>query len=260
MPNNAVLFSADAKSMYTNIDTDIGISALQDFLLLNAFHILASFPIQPFLQILEIVMKNNIFAFQDSYWLQLSGTAMGTPPACAYATLTYGHYENTVILLTYNSNLLYYRSYIDDIFGIWIPSATDNLKTWESFKKSLNNWGKLEWLIEEPSQVTNFLDLTLRISNSKIETKTFQKQMNQYLGLVRTPSCLKDLIIGETQRYWLQNSKPDFETILLKDIQCIIERGHKLESLIPLFKQAVAAINAKALHTYRQKKTQMITH
>jgi len=181
-----------------------------NFLLTNAPHIPANFPIQPFLQILEIVMKINIFAFQDSHWLQLSGTAMGTPAACAYATLTYGHYKNTVILPTYNSNLLYYRRYVDDKFGIWIPSATDNLQAWESFKKSLNNWVKLEWLIEEPSQATNFLDLTLHISNSKIETKMFQKPMNLYLyipaGLAHPPSCLKGLIIGETQRYGLQKS------------------------------------------------------
>jgi hypothetical protein len=258
LPNNAVLFSADAKSMYTNIDTDIGIKALQDFLLTNAPHIPANFPIQPFLQILEIVIKNNIFAFQDSHWLQLSGTAMGAPAACAYATLTYRHYENTAILPTYNSNLLYYRRYIDDIFGIWIPSATDNLQAWESFKKSLNNWENLEWLIEEPSQATNFLDLTLRISNSKIETKTFQKPMNLYsyipAGSAHPPSCLKGLIIGETQRYWLQNNKHDFKTILSKFIQRLKECGHKLGKLVPLFKQAAAAIDAKAFHSYKQNK------
>jgi len=70
-------------------------------------------------------MKNNIFAFQDSHWLQLSGTAMGTPTVCAYATITYGHYKNTLILPNFSNNLLYYKRYIDDIFGIWIPSATD---------------------------------------------------------------------------------------------------------------------------------------
>jgi hypothetical protein len=252
LPRNTVLFSADAKSMYTNIDTDMGITAIRNFPLVNSSQISANFPTQPFLQILEIVMKNNIFAFQDTHWLQLSGTAMGRPAACAYATITYGHYKNTEILPRFSDNLLYYKRCIDDTFGIWIPSAVNNSSTWESFKRSLNNWGNLEWLIEEPSKVTNFLDLILKISNLKITTKTFQKQMNLYLyipeGSAHPPSCLKGLIIGESQRYWLQNNKSIFITILSKFIQCLTERGHKLESLIPLFNQAVAAIDTKAFH------------
>jgi hypothetical protein len=75
-------------------------------------------------------MKNNIFSFVDTYWLQLCGTAMGTPVACAYATLTFGQHENTVILSTFSTNLLFYRRYIDDIFGIWLPTP-DNTLTWK---------------------------------------------------------------------------------------------------------------------------------
>jgi hypothetical protein len=50
-------------------------------------------------------MNNNIFAFGDSHWIQLSGTTMGTPVACAYATMSYGHFENTEILTTFEPNL-----------------------------------------------------------------------------------------------------------------------------------------------------------
>jgi hypothetical protein len=59
-------------------------------------------------------MQNNIFSFADTYWLQLSGTAMGTPVACAYATVTFGHYKNTTILPEFAPQLLYYKLYIDD--------------------------------------------------------------------------------------------------------------------------------------------------
>ena len=92
---NATLFSANAKSMYTNIDTNLGIETLKIFLQVNSDRISPSFPTNLFLQITETVMKNNIFSFQDTYWQQLSGTAMGAPVACAYATVTYGHYKNS---------------------------------------------------------------------------------------------------------------------------------------------------------------------
>ena len=92
-PNNAVIFSADAKSMYTNIDTDITIASFQEFFTRNFTKIPTDFPVNLFLEILEKVMKNNIFDFGDTYWQQMSGTAMDPPTACAYATIAFEHFE-----------------------------------------------------------------------------------------------------------------------------------------------------------------------
>jgi hypothetical protein len=202
-------------------------------------------------------MKNNIFSFQDAYWQQLAGTAMGTPVACAYATVTHGHFENSDILPTFSSNLLYYRRFIDDVFRIWIPSTTGNdLETWEAFMKKLNNWGALEWVIEEPSKKTNFLDLTLQISDSKIVTETYQKDMNLYLYIpaasAHPPSCLKGPITGEMHRYWMQNNTKDFQEILSKLIQHLTERGHSLDNLIPLLCHTAAILDSSAASTTRQ--------
>jgi hypothetical protein len=129
VPGTAKLFSADATSMYTNIDTHTGMNAIRNFLADNAASIPASLPTTLFLETMQIVMENNIFRFGDSFWLQLCGTAMGTPVACAYATVSYGQHENTEILPRFSSNLLYFKRYIDDIFGIWLPSAANNTHT-----------------------------------------------------------------------------------------------------------------------------------
>jgi hypothetical protein len=82
IPDNALLFSADAKSMYTNIDTTVGLQSFHAFLEHNKDWIPENFPTELFLKILELVMNNNIFSFADTKWLQLSGTAMGTTAAC----------------------------------------------------------------------------------------------------------------------------------------------------------------------------------
>ena len=92
-------------------------------------------------------MDNNVFCFGNTYWLQLSGAAMGMPAACAYATISYGQHENAVILPTFSSNLLYFKRYIDDFFGIWLPPSNNKLATWEAFKTCINNWGCLSWVI-----------------------------------------------------------------------------------------------------------------
>jgi len=65
--------------MYTNIDTDLGIYTFKEFLQHNQDKIPKDFPTNLFLRILESVMQNNIFTFADTFWLQVSGTAMGTP-------------------------------------------------------------------------------------------------------------------------------------------------------------------------------------
>jgi len=218
IPEGALLFSADATSMYTNIDTETGVSAIRDFIATNLRYLPQDFPTELFLQILSIVMENNIFTFAGTYWLQLSGTAMGTPAACAYATVSYGHHENTKILPAFRSQLLYYKRYIDDIFGIWLPPLRDQAETWNSFKHELDNWGKLKWIVEEPSLHTN-----------------------------HPPSCLKGLITGEVRRYFLQNNSEDFEKILIKFIGRLTDRGHKLQDITPLLLQAAATIDRETI-------------
>ena len=76
---------------------------------------------------------------------------MGAPCACAYATITFGHYENCNILSEFAQHIIYYRRYINDISGIWIPPDTQQEATWQSFEKKLNNRGSLEWIIIKPS-------------------------------------------------------------------------------------------------------------
>jgi hypothetical protein len=201
IPNNALFFSADAVSMYTNIDTETGINAIKSFIQTNRDKIPDNFPSNLFIHILDLIMRNNIFSFADTYWLQLAGTAMGTPVACAYATVTFGHYENTTILPNFSEQLFYYKRYIDDIIGIWIPPEQNQLATWNRFKETLNDWGHLQWKSEEPSKKTVFLDLELELQNSTVITKTFQKKMNLYLYIppmsAHPPSCLKGLVTGE---------------------------------------------------------------
>jgi hypothetical protein len=247
IPSNAVLFSADAKSMYTNIDTKIGLQSFKSFLELNKDLIPNNFPTNLFLKILETVMSNNIFSFADTKWLQLSGTAMGTPTACAYATITYGHHENTEILTKFTPNLLYYRRYIDDIFGVWVPPESNQTAVWKNFESTLNAWGSLEWIIEKPSYKTVFLDLNIELINSKIQTSTFQKSLNLYLYLpprsAHPPSCFKGLIAGEMRRYWLQNNQTGFISILEKLIIRLTERGHQLKDIIPILQHTATQLN-----------------
>jgi len=168
IPPEALLFTADTTSMYTNIDITTGVLAVRDFITANLNSLPSNFPTDLFLQILSIVMENNVFTLADMYWLQLVGTAMGTPVACSYVMVSFGHYKNTTILPNFLPNLLYYKRYIDDVFGIWIPTQDNHSESWETFKTTLNNWGSLKWKVQELSKDTVFLDQRKVHSNLNI--------------------------------------------------------------------------------------------
>jgi len=96
--------------MYTNIKTDAALEELQPL----PIHVRDA---------LELIMNNNVFQFSDTYWKQTSGTAMGTPPACMWATLFFNSHEKK-LCTTYNRWLLDWARYIDDGIGIWDWTCT----------------------------------------------------------------------------------------------------------------------------------------
>jgi len=252
IPPGAKLFTADATAMYTNIDVNTGLMAFRTLFNTYKDAIPQTFPTEFFLSTLEIVMKNNIFTFGDTSWLQLQGTAMGTPAAPLYSIITFGIHENTQILNNFQQNLFFYRRYIDDILGIWVESSETD---WQEFKVKLNQFGTLKWNIEELTEHTNFLDLQISIENNKIQTKTFQKDMNLYTYIpplsAHPNSCFKGLITGEILRYWCQNSnKNDFINITSLFIQRLVNRGHQINDIVKTLMSAAASIDNAATGTY----------
>ncbi len=116
------------------------------------------------------------------------------PCLCVYV----GWIWNKLSLNTFKARLsqpqlLYYKRYIDDIFGIWVPPNRNRLATWNAFKTALNNWGKLEWVIEEPFLKTTFLDLKITIEGSSFITLTYQK-IYESLSLHPTFFCSSSLL------------------------------------------------------------------
>ena len=76
----------------------------------------------------------------------------------------------------------------------------DDTTAWLDFKRDLNHFGILTWEINEPSLLVDFLDLTISIKNGRVETRTFQKELNLYLYLppasAHPRNCIKGTIYG----------------------------------------------------------------
>jgi len=247
LPVNSRLSTSDAISMYTNIHTEHGIDTIAKWLDLHRSDLPKNFPPNSILvNVLKEVMTNNVFCLDDTYWHQISGTAMGTSVACAYATIYYSYWEETTLLPKYRKYIFFYRRFIDDIFLVWNapPSQPDTL--WENFKTDMDAFGDLRWTPEPLTTSVTFLDLSIVLTiNRQIKTKTFQKDLNLYLYIpahsAHPPGCLKGIIFGELRRYWNQNSDTkDYIHIAGQFYKRLLARGFRSKQINPLFLEAAA--------------------
>jgi hypothetical protein len=230
LPPGALLFKADAESMYTNIDTEHAVEVINHWLddLSSKSQLPKGFPLEPLKQALEIVMRNNVFEFGDTRFLQLMGTAMGTSVACMYATIYFAIHEIETLIPNFGQNLFFIKRYIDDLIGIWI--ARDPSITWEGFSASLNSFGLLRWDIDEPSSSINYLDLTITIKDRRIITRTYQKEMNLYQYLPphssHPQSTQRGMIYSLMRTYYKQNThKQDYISTVILMFHHLLARG-----------------------------------
>lgn len=131
IPKKAILFTIDVDSLYTNIETKEGIQAVKEIFQKNYDK---KRPDKELLQLLEINLTKNDFEFDDKFFLQIKGTAMGKKFAPAYADIFMASWETAALEKCSLKPLHYYR-YLDDIWGIWTHSKNE----FETFLNILNN-------------------------------------------------------------------------------------------------------------------------
>ena len=79
-------------------DTNHRFISIKNFLYENIENTKKDYQHKLIIQLLQIVMKYNIFLSRFVFFLQDQGTAMGTSVACKYATLYFGgHIKNYII-------------------------------------------------------------------------------------------------------------------------------------------------------------------
>jgi hypothetical protein len=83
------------------VQPDVGINAIQIWAEAYPSTVPKDGPQELLIKLLEIVIRRNMFSFDDTSWLQESDTAMGTPYACSYATLSYALHKVQNILATF---------------------------------------------------------------------------------------------------------------------------------------------------------------
>lgn len=240
LPPNALLFTADATSMYTNIPTVRALRLIGEYLTRKQF---AGIPVTCVMKALKIVMKNNVFKFGDTYWLQKTGTAMGTPPAPPWAILYYAVFED-VFLPEFSDSLLLYRRFIDDVFGIFLvdPSQPDRFQ--ELINAMNHRKCQLEWIVQPLSRSVDFMDLRISLNGTQLTTTLFEKDhcLHLYIPPIscHPPGLLPGMVHGGIFRIFQLCSDPTDQIRRTLDLFRNLQyRGYQSRVLKPLFKKAI---------------------
>ena len=167
----------DVESLYTNIDTRMGLEAVQTLMDENPD---PSRPDQD-IRLLDISLSKNDFEFDNQYYLQVKGTAMGKLFAPAYANIYMATWESTILPKCSKSPIHYYR-FLDDIWGIW----THGEEEFQRFIQTLNSHHPSIKIKPLSSPISmDFLDVTTFRgpdfdTTGQLDTKVFFKPTDSH--------------------------------------------------------------------------------
>ena len=208
------LITLDVDSLYTNIYNPDGLEAVQTCFMA---HPQPNRPDPELQQLLELSLLHNDFNFNNEWFLQISGTAMGKKFAPNYANIFLAEWERTALLQCPLKPTCFLR-FLDDIFIIWPYSLAE----FGTFFEILNNNHptiKLKSTIDLYS--TNFLDITIfkgpTYNSSRIlDTKVYFKPTDTHRLLHKTSyhpgHTFKGILKSQILRYHRICSNPaDFE-------------------------------------------------
>lgn len=184
VPPNAALVTLDVSSLYTNIDTSMGLQMVKEAMTQNKD---PKRPDHEILSLLETCLNHNTFVFNDNEYIQKNGAAMGHSYCVEYANIVMAMWEQKALAKARNSGFapLHYSRFIDDIFLIW----PGNKESFLSFFNILNTFCpciKLTYSFD--LNTVNFLDITVYkgsnfINTGKLDTNVFFKPTDSHLLL-----------------------------------------------------------------------------
>jgi hypothetical protein len=231
----------DVVALYPSIPIIEGLIAVNSYL--NNHNI----PDAAFLtDLISWVLNNNYIEFNQLYYKQIQGTAMGTPVAVAFATIFLAHLEDTHIFpnLTPDQQPLYIKRYIDDIFSIF-PNRHAAALFQELFDRPYPTINTTNTISD-----TNGIFLDIEINKAKplnaadttttLEFNLYQKATNKYLYLptlsYHQPSTFTAFVTAELKRYRLNcTTNTNYNTAQQQFYSRLRERDYKAAYLQPLF-------------------------
>ncbi|CAJ0944905.1 unnamed protein product [Ranitomeya imitator] len=158
--SGCTLVTLDVNSLYTCINHQRGIDAVQWFL--TEYTNFSPDQLQFCMDLLVLVLHKNFFLFSDQYYIQKTGTAMGSNMAPPYANIFMAAFEETYVYthLLFQKHSIYWKRYIDDVFMIWKGDEDLLLQFVSDMNSCVPN---LSFSIQKSTTSINFLDTMITL-------------------------------------------------------------------------------------------------
>ena len=215
IPEEHMLFSLDVTSLYTNIPIHLALDIVN-----NKWQDISHYTKltkEEFNKAVKFCLTNTYFEFDNSYYKQIEGCAMGSPISSVIANLVMEDLEKTCLDQLTHKPTFYYR-YVDDI----ITEAHPN-----NINEILNTFNKYNSKIQHTLEIQQhkkiaFLDVQLTNDDGQILTNWYQKDTHswRYINYFSNhPQHIKINILNNTIDRALKLSHPQFREENLNKIK-----------------------------------------
>ncbi|KAG7467708.1 hypothetical protein JOB18_018490, partial [Solea senegalensis] len=245
VPHQAHLFTIDISNLYTNINTTLGLQVISSIF---KKHPDKDRPDSELLQLLELCLNNNDFLFNNQFYLQVHGTAMGQRFAPSYANIYMSEWEREALAKCPLQPTIYLR-FLDDIFGIWPHDITH----FPEFINILNNHhSSIKITHTLDPHTVNFLDTTIffRTINTTyktIETKVYFKPTDTHALLHKSSyhpkHTFKGIVKSQIIRFHrICSMSPDFHQATSTLFHSLRKRGYSKRFLRTIKSTTLASL------------------
>ncbi|XGW22536.1 hypothetical protein V3C99_005061, partial [Haemonchus contortus] len=178
VPTGAFYASFDVVSLYTNVNNEGAVQAVLSLIEDNKDHItMMGFSLSELKDLIEAALECNIFCFDNKFYKQKRGLAMGNRIAPVLAVIFLDHIEKSSL----TSGILFYKRYIDDVFII----GTTEEDLVETLERLNSHDANITFTREDPGRdgFLPFLNAKTRISEGHKEHLWYRKSASSNILL-----------------------------------------------------------------------------
>ena len=184
LDSNAILVTLDVSSLYTNIPHNEGINACRHYLNTRD-QSTSTVHIETLCDLIRMILTMNSFEFNNTFYIQTHGTAMGTRMALSYANLSLAKFEIDALTHAPHQPQTWWR-FIDDIFMIWCHTEAE-LRTFITYLNNIHP--TIKFTSSHSATSISFLDVKVSLNQfGMVETDLYTKPTDKHKYLLQS-SC-----------------------------------------------------------------------